>query len=953
MHLAKWIVRSSSLAILYATLSPALAQTAGDVGQPAPSNAQNPDAAQTTPPDPQATPPGALATPQAADETTTGEIVVTGLRRSLSTAQDLKQNSEAGLDAINAEDIGKLPDNNVSEALARVTGVQVNRSQDEANGVSVRGLPNVTTTYNGRELFTGSGRNVALQDFPAGAIAGLEVYKTGTANLIEPGIAGLINVRARRPFDIDGFQIAGAFRYSYNDQSRYWDPQGNLLISNRWDTGIGEFGALVNASYTQTHFLTSARFDSGCIVTPNNNPCNGAGADPQQTVTTPGVGNFNFPEAVGIFYARGKRWRPSVNFSTQWRPASNLEIYVEGLWQGYRGDESNDFISPLLRREGNLSTLSNVVLNPNDPGKALSLTATGGERVELFAGFPTGRTNTYQIATGANWTVGRAKLSTDLAYTDTTFDFTDYGFDTITTSSPVRNVVFEVPGDYGPEWDLGGYDLSDPNNFNLRGIFDRRQKLTGKSIQWRGDLQLETDITFIPRIDFGARYVDRDSGADNSTRYADLRALNIPVPNVPASEGGLIKPGFRGSDVQPVRQWYAPSRSSVINGIDTLRQFVRDRLAGILAVNPNDGRARESANLYASPLPVFNPLERFRANEKSYAFYGQARYEFNLLFPIDGVIGARVVNTVTQIDGNSLVNNVIVPTSQGQDYVDILPNASMRVNFADNLQLRLAYTETRTRPEFSEINPALNISRDLVNPNSEFNGFGGNANLRPIESTNYDVSLEWYFSNTGSVTAAAFRRDINGFIVRQTNRVPDPVYGNININRPENAGDGRIQGFEGAFTTFFDALPGWLSGFGTQLNVTYLDGSQALQPFPGAEAFDVDIPNVSKWSYNLVGLYEKGPVSLRLAYNKRTRFVNFFDNSSEQNPVAGEYTLPVERLDFSGSITPLEYLTLTLDVTNITRQPFRNVRNFNDTQSFPRDARYEGRIFSLGARFRF
>ena len=150
---------------------------------------------------------------QTAPAQSDGEIVVTGLRRSVQGAQALKRDSDQILDAVVAEDIGKLPDNNAAEALARITGVQVSRSQDEANGVSVRGLPDVTTTFNGRELYTAEGRQVAFQDFPAASLAGIEVYKSTTADLVEGGIAGLVNVRSRRPFDFDGFEIAGSIRY--------------------------------------------------------------------------------------------------------------------------------------------------------------------------------------------------------------------------------------------------------------------------------------------------------------------------------------------------------------------------------------------------------------------------------------------------------------------------------------------------------------------------------------------------------------------------------------------------------------------------------------------------------------------------------------------------------------------------------------------------------------------
>ncbi|MEJ8630502.1 TonB-dependent receptor plug domain-containing protein [Sphingomonas sp. I4] len=154
-------------------------------------------------------------------------------------------------------------------SLARVTGVQVSRFSDEVTQVLVRGLPDVATTFNGRDIFTAENRRAALQDFPAGALAGLEVYKSGTADLLEPGLAGLINVRSRRPFDFEkGFTIAGGIRGTYNDQSKKFDPLGNLLISQRADTAIGEIGWLVNAAYTQAQYRNAVRWADGFVTTP-------------------------------------------------------------------------------------------------------------------------------------------------------------------------------------------------------------------------------------------------------------------------------------------------------------------------------------------------------------------------------------------------------------------------------------------------------------------------------------------------------------------------------------------------------------------------------------------------------------------------------------------------------------------------------------------------------------
>ena len=216
-----------------------------------------------TPPDPNATAQQNPATPtQNADAPADNSIVVTGLRRSMQSARNIKRNSDQVVDAVVAEDIGKLPDITVSDTAARIPGIQVERAGGEANRVLLRGLDNVyyTTTYNSRELFTAETRSVALQDFPAGAVAAIEAFKTSTANLIEPGIAGLVNVRSRRPFDFKGFELSGSVWALRPNQSRDVSVNGNLLLSDRWETGNGgEFGALINFSYTRMHYKDSIR----------------------------------------------------------------------------------------------------------------------------------------------------------------------------------------------------------------------------------------------------------------------------------------------------------------------------------------------------------------------------------------------------------------------------------------------------------------------------------------------------------------------------------------------------------------------------------------------------------------------------------------------------------------------------------------------------------------------
>ena len=181
----------------------------------------------------------------AASPETIGEVVVLGVRRSVEGALTIKRESQQVVDSIVAEDIGKLPDNNVAEALQRVTGIQVRRDLGEAFQFLIRGLPDVETLMNGREVFTGTGRFIAVQDIPSELLAGVDAYKSSSPAQVEGGVAGLIDIRMHRPFDFQGFEMSGSARAIYSDQADKYSGIGSFLASNRWDTGSGEMGAIV------------------------------------------------------------------------------------------------------------------------------------------------------------------------------------------------------------------------------------------------------------------------------------------------------------------------------------------------------------------------------------------------------------------------------------------------------------------------------------------------------------------------------------------------------------------------------------------------------------------------------------------------------------------------------------------------------------------------------------
>lgn len=255
---------SATAVCVFALAAPAYAQTGSATGQGTAGSATpaaQPQDGPTTQPTLDA-PSGQSAESEPAPEPGVNDIVVTGIRQSLANAQAIKRNADTVVDAITAQDIGALPDRSVTEALQRVPGVSINRfagSNDpdhfsvEGSGVVVRGLNFVRSEFNGRSTFSAGvgGQAINFADVPSELLGSVEIYKNATADLIEGGLAGTVNLNTRKPLDNRGFHIGGGVEANYGDFRKEWTPTASLLISNTWETGIGTFGILANASYSR------------------------------------------------------------------------------------------------------------------------------------------------------------------------------------------------------------------------------------------------------------------------------------------------------------------------------------------------------------------------------------------------------------------------------------------------------------------------------------------------------------------------------------------------------------------------------------------------------------------------------------------------------------------------------------------------------------------------------
>jgi TonB-dependent receptor len=912
MRLKSIILSSASAAVFAFCAAPAYAQT-----QPA-TPADDSVEAQESPADPEAGVAEAAGTEAGAEE-----IVVTGIRRSLQSAQNIRRNSEQIVDSVVAEDIGKLPDLNTAQTAARIPGVQVYRQGGEAQNVLVRGLPNFTTTYNGREIFTAERRDVALQDFPSSNIAALEVFKTSTANLVEPGLAGLVNVRSRQPFDFREGQIAGSVWALHTRQGDDTTPNFNFLATNRWELANGaEVGVLLNVSRTEMRYLDAEISNTDFLQTFRQVGANGLLADA-------GAGTAaRFPDIQRLFYRSGERVRPSINGAIQIRPTPGFEVYAEGLWQGFRAKIDDRLLAAELHGDKEVLQYSNLKFRE---GTNLLTSGTVTARPGSLFSFQGGtynKTDTYQFAIGTRITGDRIKASLDLARTKSTFDGSTESVDRRFTKAPVINF-----DNSKPRFEVTNIDFTNPSEQFFTGLYEEDQLSKGDDWQLRGDLEYEFDNAFLKSFEIGGRYTVRDAERRFSNRFGGAGGPNGAALPVDFEV-------FNGVNFGGTTEFSSPTYKSIRRNVAELR-----KLAG-LPITPLEGALA------------------YIADEKTMAGYAQLNVGTDNL---DGIAGVRVSRVKTRVAGP--LPTGIPEIDEGSDRTVILPNASIRARMNDSLQLRAAVSKTRTLPSFGDLNPALSLGPPTTNPggigtpSNPRTGSGGNPFLRPFTSWNYDVAAEFYLGRTAFASITGFHRSIDGFIQQRTFDVEDPTLGTIRISGPVNTGKGRITGVElqGQAFADFEWLPDWARGFGAQANVTYIDAKTQQPNGPGAAApltyqpITDQLNGVSKWNYNVVGIYERYGLAARLTYNGRSSF-----RATQQfrgDDIYRERAHPAGRLDLSLNYDIADQLTIFGDWTNITRKTFRqdftSARNGAPEAEFIRYRRYDESTISVGLRFRF
>lgn len=916
-----------------------------------------------------------------------GEIIVRGVKQSLKSSRDTKRSADQILDAIDAQDIGKLPDTNVAESLQRITGVQINRELGEGSELSVRGFSQNRIEINGQtQIGSGAGGGVSFQTLPSEAFSSLEVVKTPSADDVEGGIGATIRLKTRKPLDNRKLIIAGGLSGQYADRADEWAPQGNLLLSNAWDTKHGEIGLSLNLTRSdrklRQDFLDVRGWDA---VNGFGRDLDGDGVVGEPIEVADGIitdlqdGAF-VPLQTRLRIRNQDRKLQSLTTAFQWRPADNFEIYSDLT---YSDSKAND------KQFQYTASLNSAIQNdPNNPGSRIrgiyqvpEDAVISNDRTVLSAFLGEIRSNNGRAQRGVNfnisgnsapneqevytWDVGAKYefdngLKAEVNYAEghgesfneqifTTssvdtaerpFYFFDFGNDAdVPTLIPVvREIDGQGTTGVTPEsrvnlLDLNTYNLGTPLFQNIY------QSNTDKS--FKVDFDKEVDFGIVKEIEFGLRW-----GYQQGERFrlrADDDETNGGISDLTFTELEALYPGII------VQQPF----DDVLNG--ATGDFPRDWFS----INPTFLRENSTALRAAAGISqgVRDLGWEYNVNRDTMAYYLKANFEGTLPFggmSYSGNVGGRYIETTADIFGFTDNGETVEPIRAQKSYTNFLPSGNLALVLTDNTFLRFGAAKTIARPDLDDLAPVRRVQffADAGN--------GGNPALTPERVTQFDVSFERYFGDANLISMAYFYKDfserIEDGVLPECIRLPlsnnDDSPGDdgcavgenlIRLSVPDNVGSAKVHGIELGYQQTFDFLPSPLDGFGLIANYTYIDidGGGSIS----ATGLPLPVQDLSENSYNLVAFYEKYGFQARAAYNWRDEF---YDERTSTNQAS--FAEPYGQLDISASYDVSKNLTLTFEGLNILNEEEIRYQEIRERLIAYRvnDTRFVG-----GLRFRF
>lgn len=834
-------------------------------------------------------------------------FVVTGVRGSLAKGLEMKRESAIVLDGVSAEDISVYPDTNIAESLQRISGVTINRTNGEGELVSIRGLSPQFTLVTAQGLSVSStainddgnvqnGRAISFDIFPSQLFAGATVAKTLSAETMDGGLSGAVDLKLPQPFAYRANTAALSVQEGYNDQTKRWDPAGTFFYSTKWGKKVG---ALVQGVYTKDFLY--AGISEGTRWNSFNFPALGA----------TGVEVARLPRVGEEIYDRTRR---ALSTTVQFQPSERLLITAYGLIAESQKDRSR------VTLQGNLFGPVNPTALTLDGNQAIAATFGTGTQVRSGGDFNTVDTNANLFGLTADWYLeSDTKIMARAARSSGDFD---------------RHVLAEIAQATVSNfaYDFRGHSeypvlTSTAMNFSDPAAYTVIQNRVTRDLQEDDASMLDLAVDHPLR---GRVFKSLKAGVQLRTqeRQRVTTQANLPIPAGAVSftaTAGLPRYGYLPDAPAGVPQSFAAFE----------RGLTYSKL-----IDPNASVV----------LPVL-PSLTFGIKEEIFASFVQADFDTEIgSRRVAGNIGLRYARTEQNANGFSAQGALSTPVKFDRSYDNLLPSLNVRTDLNDEMVLRFSASRGITRPSLSDLAPSETVS--AVNPTVT----RGNPNLKPYLATQLDLSWEWYFKKECLFSLAVYNKEIESLIVTKAvveryvpyDQTRPP--GDFIITTPVNGDKATISGFEANYQQPFSFLPEPFDGFGVLANVTVADSSSTSTVVTNSTTgvtrqLTTRVQGQSPVSYNAILYYDKGPFQVRLAYHWRDDYLVLLLGETEQRMKRA-----TGNLDLSVNWRATERLSLYLEAINLTSE---DSFLYDRTESRNIGFADYGRLLNVGARFKF
>jgi len=818
-------------------------------------------------------------------ETSGGEIVVTGQRAAERRALQAKRSSNFIQDTLNANDVGKLPDQNVAEAVRRLPGISVANDQGEGRYVIIRGanpnLANVTINGQTAPAPEPEGRQVKLDDIPSSLIGSVTVVKSLTADRDANAIAGQVDIDTLTAFDRKGAFANARIANGYSNLNGRSPYEGDLTVGTRLGADK-TFGVVLSGNYSKRPIESENLQGSS----------NWRSDYPGSSKALPD--DFRLRD----YNLTRERYGLVGNFD--WRPNSDVSLYLRTLYSTFKDHETRDqsrieipVVAPptppsATATPAQIAAYNTAVTNATNANANIANGGTFSGRGTRFLRLRNEDDSTFTGELGGNFHFGTAELQVEGTYSKalkkdplrSEFSFRTGSTGLTGLSLDLSDTLFKVNTANGTPYNAALYS-------GYRVNYDRR-RAAENLYQGRVDLTVPLGTGDAFTLKVGGKYQQTDK-----TNNRDFQQYNLSGSTL-ASTGAAYDDG-----------------SSVYNGRYLFDPRINYDLAQTYYTVTNPGaRTLDAAASLANSL-----INDYDLSEKVYAGYVMATAKLGAFTLIPGV---RVEHTDGRYSGKSFT--AASTATQGfnvtntKKYTDVFPDLNVRFDATDRLVLRAAATTAIGRPNYADLAPYQNL--DPVGNTVTL----GNPNLKPYKAVAGDFSAEYYLKGQGILSVAAFYKHLDDPIFTagqtQSGTFGGTVLTNALVTQPINARSAKLYGVEANLQAQLLFLPGPLSGFGVSGNFTYTDGSATGVPNRAG-----NVPNFlqSKYTGTAQLFYEKYGLTGRLAYTYRSAYLDTLGGSAATD----QYTAENNSLDARIAYSPVKQYTLFAEVSNLLDSPWR------------------------------